>query len=670
MAKLLYGAIGCLLLLVWLPMSALSQPDTLRITGSSYFDEKRTLVLCNYISAKLKIPVKYENIPSTKHMHELLRQGKVDLAMMNTFQYVFAKSDHITNIEPFVILGDNSGKAKTYRSCLIVRPASPYRDLGQIISAADRVKIDFAYVASTSGHIVPRMQLAASGVQYPEAQFESVHFSGGHLEAIRSVIGKRADAAFVSIDDLINYQLTGQIAKDAVRIIWTSYPITQSPVVVRRNLPDALKQQLRSLFLNLHHDDPAVWHHVKENWGAVGPVRFVDALATDFVSVQQAADKVGKLVYFLNYYEERLAQQSQELAKGDGLIDGQRAKIQQQKEVLDKQIIQIRTQTASLYLLGLIVIGIGVIITLVVRSSRSKQRLNDKLILKNDQIEQALSDLKLAQDTLVHSEKMASLGLLTAGVAHEINNPVNFIFTGINGLEKNINALMTVITEMEKMEDLPVEQIAMHRDTIELVKKNNRYVAVKASLNEFIDGIRLGAKRTADIVSGLRDFARTDESERTRAHIHDCLDSTLLLLQFKFKEAGVQLSKQYGDNIPEMACYPGPLNQVFMNLFTNAIQAIEARTDGTEGLVSVTTRQIGEKIEITISDNGTGIEQGILAKIFDPFFTTKQVGEGTGLGLSISYGIIRKHQGTLEVESEVGRGTRFFIYLPTNLTLT
>ncbi|WAC14803.1 sensor histidine kinase [Dyadobacter pollutisoli] len=669
MAKLLSGALGWLFILIWIPRSALSQRDTLRITGSSYFDEKRTLVLCQYISAKLKIPVKYENIPSTKRMHEVLRQGEVDLAMMNTFQYVFAKSDHITNIEPFVILGDSSGKAKTYRSCLIVRPGSPYHTIGEVIDAADKVKIDFAYVASTSGHIVPRMQLATAGVQYPEAQFGSVHFSGGHLEAIQSAIDKRADAAFVSIDDLMNYQLTGQIAKDAVRIIWTSYPIMQSPVVIRRNLPDNLKQQLRSLFLNLHHDDPAVWNHVRENWGAVDPVRFVDAFAADFISVQQAADKVGKLVYFLNYYEERLAQQSLELAKGDGLIEGQRAKIQQQNKVLDKQIIQIRTQAVSLYLLGLIVLGIGVIITLVVRASRSKQRLNEALILKNDQLEQALSDLKLAQDSLIHSEKMASLGLLTAGVAHEINNPVNFIFTGINGLEKNINALMTVMRALEEIENLPAEQIALQRVNIELVKKNNRYEAVKASLGDFIDGIRLGAKRTADIVSGLRNFARTDESERKMAHVHECLDSTLLLLQFKFKEAGVQLSKHYDDQIPEMACYPGPLNQVFMNLFTNAIQAIEARTDGTEGLINVTTKQVGETVEITISDNGTGIEPEILAKIFDPFFTTKQVGEGTGLGLSITYGIIRKHQGTLEVESEVGHGTKFFIYLPTNLTL-
>jgi phosphate/phosphite/phosphonate ABC transporter binding protein len=667
MSKLLSRAIGWLILLIFCPGLALSQTDTLRISGSSYFDENRTMVLCKYIASRLKIPVKYENIPSTKRMHELLREGKVDLAMMNTFQYVFAKSDHITNIEPFVILGDSSGKAKTYRSCLIVRQGSPYENLGQIIGAAEKIRIDFAYVASTSGHIVPRMELATLGMQYPEAQFESVHFSGGHLQAVRAVLEKRADAAFVSFDDLLNYQLTGQLARNAVKIIWTSYPIMQSPVVVRQNLPENLKQQLRSLFLNLHHDDPAVWHHVQENWGAVGPARFVDAFAADFVSVQQAADRVGKLVYFLNYYEERLAQQSQELEKGDGLIDKQSARIIRQQKVLDRQIIQIRTQTFSLYLLGLIVIGIGVIITLVIRASRSKHRLNEELIRKNDQLEDALSELKLAQDTLIHSEKMASLGLLTAGIAHEINNPVNFIFTGINGLEKNIKALMTVVTAMEQVEDQPP---GSQRENIEAIKRINRFDAVKASLNEFIDGIRLGAKRTADIVSGLRNFARTDESERTLVNVHDCLDSTLVLLHFKFKEAGIQLVKQYDSTLPEMASYPGPLNQVFMNLFTNAIQAIQARGDGIAGQISVTTRNAGGKVEISISDNGTGIPQDVLAKIFDPFFTTKKVGEGTGLGLSITYGIIHKHHGTMEVESEIGRGTSFYIELPINLTLT
>ena len=661
-------AIVLVLILLFSRGLLLAQRDTLRITGSSYFDEQRTLFLCNYISAKLKIPVKYENIPSTKRMHELLREGKVDLAMMNTFQYVFAKSDHITNIEPFVILGDSSGEAKTYRSCLIVRASSPYRSLDQVIHEASKVKIDFAYVASTSGHIVPRMQLATMGVQYPEAQFESVYFSGGHLEAIRSVIEKRADAAFVSYDDLINYQLSGKLSKDAVKVIWTSYPIMQSPVVIRRSLPEELKQQLRNLFLNLNHDDPAVWHHVQENWGAVSPARFVDASDADFVSVQQAADKVGKLVYFLNYYEERLAQQSLELERGDGLIAGQRSKIQQQKEVLDKQIIQIRTQALSLYLLGLLVLGIVVIITLVVRASRSKQRLNEELVGKNHQLERALSDLKLAQDSLVHSEKMASLGLLTAGVAHEINNPVNFIFTGINGLEKNIKALMAVLAEMEKIEDSSIEKASL-LDSVALVKKNNRYEIVKASLGEFIDGIRLGAKRTADIVSGLRNFARTDESERTWAHVHDCLDSTLLLLQFKFKDSDIRLVKNYDNQVPEMACYPGPLNQVFMNLITNAIQAIEARPGKTGGYIEVKTTQQKDLVEIVISDNGIGIAQGILDKIFDPFFTTKQVGEGTGLGLSITYGIIRKHNGSIEVESEFGRGTTFFIRLPTNLTL-
>lgn len=649
---------------------AFSQSDTLRITGSSYFNEKRTLLLCNYIAAKLKIPVKYENIPSTKRMHDALRQGNVDLAMMNSFQYIFAKNDRIENIDPFVVLGDSNKKAKTYRSCLIVRPNSPYHNLDQIIKFADKIKLDFAYVESTSGHIVPRMQLATLGIQYPESKFETVQFSGGHTEAVLAVINKRADAAFVAYDDLVNFQRTGKITRDAVKIIWTSAPIMQSPIVIRRNLPAKLKNELRDLFLNLHQDDSVVWQHIQKNWGAIAPVSFVDAYSADFNSLRGAAEKVGKLVFFLNYYEERLSVQAQQLTKGDEHIEGQQAKISAQQKILDKQIVQIKTQTVSLYLLGLLVLGIGVIITVLIYASRSKQRLNDKLITKNDQLETALVDLKFAQDKLIHSEKMASLGLLTAGIAHEINNPVNFIFTGINGLEKNLNALMIVVKELEIIADLPTGEVTRHRDQFLELKRKNRYDAVKLSLSEFIDGIRLGAKRTADIVTGLRNFARTDESERTMANVHDCINSTLVLLNFKLKEAGIQLVKQYDEHIPEMACYPGPLNQAFMNLFTNAFQAIVARTLSEPGQIIITTSQINNAVEITINDNGIGMEKNIREKIFDPFFTTKQVGEGTGLGLSITYGIIQKHFGTLEVESKVGQGTTFYIRLPTNLTLS
>lgn len=668
MARFVPTLISWFLLLV-LCTNSYSQ-DTLRITGSSYFDQMRTQGLCEYISAKLGIPVRYENISSTKKMHTELRQDKVDLALMNTFQYVFAKSDNINSIEPLVLLGDSSGAAKTYLSYLIVRPDSKFQNLQQIVSQAEHVTLDFAYVASTSGHIVPRMQLATMGVPYPEAQFESVHFSGGHLEAISSVMQNRADAAFVSSDDLINYQLTGKVADKGVKIIWTSEPIIQSPVVIRRTLPASLRNRLRDVFLNLHQDNPALWRHIQQNWGAVDPARFVDAKPEDFVSMQRAADKVGKLVYFLNYYEEQLSQQSLELLKGDKLIEGQKTKIDQQKQILDQQIVQIKAQTLSLYLLGIVVLGIVIVTIFVIRTNRSKQALNEALTHKNEELENVVTDLKVTQDQLIHSEKMASLGLLTAGIAHEINNPVNFIFTGINGLEKNLKALLNVVAEYEKLDTVPAEELKEHHEVITAARQANRYDAVKPSLTEFTTGIRIGAQRTADIVSGLRNFARTDESERTRAHVHDCLDSTLLLLQFKIKQAGVQLTKQYDHNVPEMACYPGPLNQVFMNIFTNALQAISVRGDIHGGAIKVKTKQNNDLVEITIQDNGVGIPKDILNKIFDPFFTTKQVGEGTGLGLSITYGIVQKHQGTLEVESEEGRGTTFLIRLPVNLTLT
>jgi phosphate/phosphite/phosphonate ABC transporter binding protein len=669
MARFVPSLIGWVFLQL-LSWNSYSQQDTLRITGSSYFDQTRTQGLCDYISVKLGMPVEYENIYSSKKMHTELREDKVDIALMNTFQYVFAKSDNIEGIEPLVLLGDASGAAKTYLSYLIVRPDSKLNNLQQVIDQVGLVTVDFAYVASTSGHIVPRMQLATMGVPYPEAQFASVHFSGGHLEAISSVIQNKADAAFVSSDDLINYQLTGKIADNVVKIIWTSEPIIQSPVVIRRSLPAPLRQRLKELFLNLHHDNPELWRHIQQNWGAVDPARFVDAKQADFISLQRAADKVGKLVYFLNYYEERLSQQSQELLEGDKLIESQKTRIDQQTQILDQQIVQIKAQTLSLYLLGIIVLGIVIAAVFVFRINRSKQTLNDALVRKNEELEEVVTDLKVTQDQLIHSEKMASLGLLTAGIAHEINNPVNFIFTGINGLEKNVKALLNVVGEYEKVEFTLADQLNDQLEIIAASRIENRYEAVKLSLAEFTNGIRIGALRTADIVSGLRNFARTDESERTRAHIHDCLDSTLLLLQFRIKQAGVHLIKQYDKNIPEIACYPGPLNQVFMNILTNALQAIDARKDMEYGEIIIQTKQVLDVAQISIHDNGVGIPKDILSKIFDPFFTTKQVGQGTGLGLSITYGIVQKHQGMLEVESQMGKGTTFLIRLPTNLTLT
>ena len=172
-----------------------------------------------------------------------------------------------------------------------------------------------------------------------------------------------------------------------------------------------------------------------------------------------------------------------------------------------------------------------------------------------------------------------------------------------------------------------------------------------------IDSVKTGTERTTEIVKGLRTFSRLDEDVLKIADIHDGLDSTLILLRNKYKES-IEIKKQYGE-LPELECYPGQLNQVFMNILSNAIDAVDDK-----GIITIITSKSNGSIRISISDTGEGIPEDIQSKIFEPFFTTKEVGQGTGLGLSICHSIIEKHSGSIEVKSEVGKGSEFLIVLP------
>ncbi|QHT67607.1 PAS domain S-box protein [Rhodocytophaga rosea] len=282
-------------------------------------------------------------------------------------------------------------------------------------------------------------------------------------------------------------------------------------------------------------------------------------------------------------------------------------------------------------------------------------RQTDSLLKKNEELHTILEDLKNAQMQLIQSEKMASLGQLTAGIAHEINNPINFVSANIDPLKHDFEELQTLLEQyiaLHQSPDVPadlqyIEQGMEHIDVPYLMEE------IKALLT----GIDEGAKRTKEIVIGLRNFSRLDESETKLANIHDGLDSTLMLLRHKFKNR-VTIEKDYG-NIPLIESYPGKLNQVFMNILTNAIQAISG-----EGYIYIKTWQEGKLVHISIKDTGSGMSTEVKERIFEPFFTTKEVGMGTGLGLSISYGIIQKHRGEIRVFSQPGKGTEFIITLP------
>ena len=271
-------------------------------------------------------------------------------------------------------------------------------------------------------------------------------------------------------------------------------------------------------------------------------------------------------------------------------------------------------------------------------------------------LDNAMKDLKTAERQLIQSEKMSSLGLLTAGIAHEINNPINFVSANINPLRRNLREVLEIFRSYQ--------QLSLSKDIandLSMIKDTESHLDLEYTLREItalLDGIEEGAKRTADIVLGLRNFSRTDEHTLKMADVHEGIDSTLMLLHSRYK-GRVEIIKEYG-KVPEVECMVGQLNQVYMNILSNAIQAIPE--NGTICIKTNTTSQ-GD-IEIHFKDSGTGMNEEVRKHIFDPFFTTKDVGVGTGLGLSISYGIIKKHNGDIEVLSEPGSGTEFIIRLP------
>lgn len=287
------------------------------------------------------------------------------------------------------------------------------------------------------------------------------------------------------------------------------------------------------------------------------------------------------------------------------------------------------------------------------------KKRTEELEVMNLDLQDTLSNLKSTQGHLVEAEKMASLGQLTAGIAHEINNPINYVSSNVEPLRQDLGDILTILNgykEFAKDSDLP-EMKALLTQEEEL----DIDYAIK-EMHELLGGIEEGAKRTSEIVTGLKNFSRTDDDEAQSADINNGIQSTITILKSEMKD--IETVIELG-SIPHIKCYLGKLNQVFMNLIDNAIDAIRDRyEDPTQGVLTVKTMHVDDKVVITMADNGCGMPEEVKNSIFDPFFTTKDVGKGTGLGLSITYGIMEKHNGHISVESEPNVGTTFTIELP------
>ncbi|HEY9889641.1 MAG TPA: ATP-binding protein, partial [Candidatus Obscuribacterales bacterium] len=287
-----------------------------------------------------------------------------------------------------------------------------------------------------------------------------------------------------------------------------------------------------------------------------------------------------------------------------------------------------------------------------------------------EQVEQALVDLQKAQMQLVQAEKMSGLGQLVAGIAHEINNPVNFIHGNLSHLRRYTQDLMDLLAlyQQHQPESIPAIEALIEDIDLEFLQTD---------LPQTLDSMKIGTDRIRQIVLSLRTFSRIDEAEFKAVDLHEGIDSTLVILGHRLKARSdfpeIKVVKDYSA-LPLVECYPGQLNQVVMNILANAIDAVEEQGRGqpfaelkqNPGQITIRTARLkNDWVEIAIADNGTGMAAAVQQRIFDPFFTTKAVGKGTGMGMSISYQIItEKHGGRLKCFSTVGQGTEFIIHIP------
>ena len=280
---------------------------------------------------------------------------------------------------------------------------------------------------------------------------------------------------------------------------------------------------------------------------------------------------------------------------------------------------------------------------------------NEDLEIQKKELQYTLENLKLAQSQLIQSEKMASVGVLTAGIAHELNNPINFVSGNVKPLRRDIEDIFSVIEKYESI--IKTGMLTDAFSDVDALKDKIDYSLLMKEVIGLLEGIEEGANRSSQIVKGLRSFSRLDEEKLQIYDIHEGIDSTLILLYNKIKSR-IEIKKDYGD-FKEIECYPSKLKQVLMNILTNSIQAIEGKG---EIIIQTISSDIG--IKIIIKDNGRGMSHEVKEHIFEPFYTTKDVGKGTGLGLSISFGIIEEHKGNIDVISEPGKGSEFIISLP------
>lgn len=373
-------------------------------------------------------------------------------------------------------------------------------------------------------------------------------------------------------------------------------------------------------------------------------------------------DEIGQSIIAFNKMAENIQTQRAAIIEQKAELEAQNEEIHQNMEemqaqrdsleIANKEIIQqeeeLRQSTEEL--------------TVINEQLEVAQR-NMEIRLKEEQemraaLEQAQEQAQDAQSNLLQAEKMASLGEMTASIAHELNNPINFIAGGIQSLRIVTGELVEILNKYESIHAIPEEELSQIIAEIQGLKEEIDIAEAKEDAVALIEDIEQGANRATEIIVGLRNISRMDDKTLQLDDIHQNINATLIIMRSKYKDR-IEIVTEYDEDLPQIECYPGQLSQVFMNLLGNAMDAIEGK-----GTITITTKNQPDNISIAIADSGIGMSEEIKQKIFSSFYTTKTVGKGTGLGLPIVQKIMDKHQGEIFVESEEGKGTIFTITIP------
>lgn len=398
----------------------------------------------------------------------------------------------------------------------------------------------------------------------------------------------------------------------------------------------------------------------------------LDSLVTEFANSQRRLDSLTTVLkereQDLVLLGDEIRAQQENVAEGNKTLEEQAKLIKQRDEEiaqresrLQQMVTVVDTQQDTLILLILFSVFLVVVLIFAYRAYQARRRDAKKLNQQKEELKDLLDELQSTQTQLVQSEKMASLGVLTAGIAHEINNAINYVYSGIHVLDSKFTDMKPVINSLKDLNGEDGDLRAKVQHIIDQ-KKEIEYDESEAVMDTMIKSIRVGAERTTEIVKGLRTFSRSETEVMQEIDIHQDIDVALLLLQNRIKN-NVAIEQLLADDLPTVHGYPGQLGQALLNIISNAVDAVG---DKEKARIRVETSFVRENVIVSIRDNGVGIQPEDVDKIFDPFFTTKKIGEGTGLGLSITYGIIEKHNGSIDVKSIPGKGTEFKIKLPLN----